>query len=213
MNRHTLQKIILEELSSERHVRPRRRALGLVDYLYESSDQNLLKIREVDALPDVSDDDVPVSVNDDDPNPIVRPPVEPPRGGEPGSPPVAAAVEPLVAGPPAPTAVAAPDAAPGPSSTDTDNDIDKRPRAKGKDGGNGTDTQGDPEDDSAGLADVSPTSTSLSDMIDNSIDAAARAGSGDTLPAEASPREIAAAAPVAEGAYWRRGLVDLLYSN
>jgi len=44
MNSTKLRKIILEELSSERHVRPRRRVLGLVDYLYESSDQNLLKI-------------------------------------------------------------------------------------------------------------------------------------------------------------------------
>jgi len=45
---------------------------------------------------------------------------------------------------------------------------------------------------------------SLSDMIDGKIDAA---------EAEAKAKAVTGAASVAEGAYWRRGLVDLLYSN
>ena len=212
MNRRKLQKIILEELSNARHVRTQHRVLGLVDYLYESSDQNLLKIREQNDDWAVWEKPKPSAA------PVANREVLPPRDDTADAP-ADAPAEP----PPRTTAVASP-GSPAPGVT-----INHQPTAPNEDEVDGdeeiaaaaekarnaaaereaeienlrnrdSDGPGD-EVTAPAPGEVPPPTLSLSDTIDDKIEKAAN-DAGE-----------APGTPVAEGTYWRRGLVDLLYSS
>ena len=224
MNRHNLQKIILEELSSERHVRPRRRVLGLVDYLYESSDQNLLKIRELSNDWAVREKPRQNAV----PTPTATPPVEAdgPKAPAPTAAPGAPVASPEASAPNVPVkdqSTASEPPAGDTASVTTPNedevDSDEERAAAAEKARNAADEREIEIEnlrnrDSDGPGDVvtapapgevPPPTLSLSDTIDDKIEKAARAAE----EASGTP----ASTTVAEGAYWRRGLVDLLYSN
>lgn len=240
MNRRKLQKIILEELSNARHVRTQHRVLRLVDYLYESSDQNLLKIREGDGAFGYLDNANPGALSrrsgtatasaadkaatdkaatDKDATDkaaeeqaaVANPPVEPAAPAPAAAAKLATRPEALPPRDDTADAPSAPAVAPvkSPSGTTTvdlrldptgDSDGDPRPESEADNLESGSSTEGGSEEDSAG--EVPPPTLSLSDTIDNKIESAAKEAL--TAPAPAA---------VAEGVYWRRGLVDLLYSS